>query len=152
MRTILIQTIRRIAQKLYKEYKGKSKSNSSTQAAPQNPPQPTPPKPPQTSQQQQAPLNPEPVVEQSSISVDISETPNPQARKYDVSVQVSEKSFSFSKSDIPVDHNLANALLSVEGVESVFGVHTFITATKSASVDWDVIHPKITAVLQKNLS
>ena len=147
MRTILIQTIRRIAQKLYKRYKGKSSNppqSSPQQSSPQqsSPQQPSP---------QQSSVNPEPIAPEPSISVDISETPNPQACKYDVSVQVSEKSFSFSKSDMPVDHELANALLSVEGVESVFGVHTFITATKSSAVDWDTLHPKITAVLQKNL-
>ena len=137
MRALLIQTIRSIAQKLYKRYKGKAAppSPSSRYEAPQSDP-PTP----------------KPVVPDPSISVDISETPNPQACKYDVSVQVSEKSFSFSKSNMPVEHALANELLSIDGVESVFGVHTFITATKSAEAEWDTIHPKITTVLQKNLS
>ena len=143
MKSILIQSIRKIAQRLYKKYKGKNPSSPS----PQRPAPPSQQAPPQ----QHTPPEPEPVVEEPSVSVDISETPNPQACKYDVSVQVSEKSFSFSKSNMPVDHNLANALLSIEGVESVFGVHTFITATKSAAVNWDTLHPKITAVLQKNL-
>lgn len=140
MKAILIQTIRAIAQRIYKRYKGTSSSSS--------PPQQEASTNTQTSPQQSTP---KPVVEEPSVTVDISETPNPQACKYDVSVQVSEKSFSFSKTDMPVDHHLAQALLSVEGVESVFGVHTFITATKSASAKWETLHPKITAVLQKNL-
>jgi len=138
MKDLLIQTIRKIAQKLYKKYKGK---NRSTQVPPvqSDPPKSNPPKPP-------------PVAPAPSISVDISDTPNPQACKYDVSVKVSEKSFSYSKSDMPIEHTLANALLAIDGVESVFGVHTFITATKSPAAEWDTIHPKITTVLQKNLS
>ena len=136
MRDLLIQTIRSIAQKLYKRYKAKTTSNP-TPTSHYEAPHPEPP-------------TPKPVA--PSISVDISETPNPQACKYDVSVQVSEKSFSFSKSNLPVEHALANELLSIDGVESVFGVHTFITATKSTEAEWDTIHPKITTVLQKNLS
>lgn len=138
MKDLLIQTIRSIAQKLYRKYKGKTTSNP-TPSSHYESPQPDPPMP-------------KPVASAPSISVDISETPNPQACKYDVSVQVSEKSFSFSKSNLPVEHVLANELLSIDGVESVFGVHTFITATKSPEAEWDTIHPKITTVLQKNLS
>ena len=140
MKTVLIQTIRRIAQKLYKKYKANSTQNPVSSAPP-------------TQAKPVEPVKPmESVESKPSISVDISETPNPHACKYDVSVKVSEKSFSFSQANKPEDHSLANALLSVEGVDSVFGVHTFITATKSQTADWDDIHPKITAVLQKILS
>ena len=138
MKDLLIQTIRSVAQKLYRKYKGKTASKPTPSSYYESP------KP-------DAPM-PKPVAPAHSVSVDISETPNPQACKYDVSVQVSEKSFSFSKSNLPVEHVLANELLSIDGVESVFGVHTFITATKSPEAEWDTIHPKITTVLQKNLS
>ena len=133
MKTILIQRIRKIAQKLYKKYRSARKGSSAYTPPTVHAPTPEPP-----------PVEP-------SITVDISETPNPQACKYDVSVQVSEQSFSYSKTDLPIDHTLAQALLSVDGVTSVFGVHTFITVTKQESANWESIHPNITTVLQKIL-
>lgn len=133
---IIIKTIRQVAQKLYREYKRRN----------------TNPKPQEVYRPAYEPPKPTPQPQKPSITVDISETPNPQACKYDVSAQVSEKSFSFSASDMPKEHPLASDLLSIEGVISVFGVHTFITATKDPSASWDNIHAKVSAVLQKHLA
>ena len=170
MKELLLKPIRFVAQKLYVRYKRYQKKHSVTTPEPESttasPPQSTPthPKPVQKEDvtehnSVERPIetpSEEAVIEQlaplSSIEVEFSDTPNPNACKYDVSTTVSSESFSFSQQEKSKDHPLAHAILSIEGIESVFGVHTFITVTKSPHKNWTELHPKVISTLQKILS
>jgi hypothetical protein len=144
MKDIIVQTIRSIAQKVYRRYNQSTKNTFQEQHH-------TPPPPKESTQNFDPPLE-KPIEEtKTSITVDVVETPNPHACKYDVSIKVSHESFSFSQKDSPIEHPLANALLSIEGISSVFGVHTFVTATKIPNAKWEEIHPQVIDILHKHL-
>ena len=93
---------------------------------------------------------PPPVPEPSvpDIHIEITETPNPNACKYDLPRQISAKAFSFSSNNPPTDHALAEKILSFPEVSSIFGVGNFITITKTQDSTWETIHPKIEACLK----
>jgi len=172
MKDTFLQPIRFIAQKLYVRYKRHQRSHSSSPTATdtsnefsnQNDPTPSPeiPKtPPIMESIQKEPIaessipqsdsSSKPKVE-SHIHVEYSETPNPNACKYDVSTSVATESFSFSDQEKAKDHPLAWAILSIDGIASVFGVHTFITVTKSPQHSWNQLHPQVIQALQQVLS
>jgi len=73
------------------------------------------------------------------------DTPNPQTMKFIPGVVVmplGTATFTKSvKSDI--ESNLANMLLDIQGIESLFFAENFITVTKSNELDWDVLKPLI---------
>ena len=142
MMTTLKNTIRRIAQKIYRRYRSSSPKASTTNNTGGTPPVVA----------QERPSVEEQPLQKSSLTIDISFTPNPNACKFDVSQRVASESFSFSVASPPTDHPLAQDLLSIDGITSVFGVHNFITATKNPEETWDNISPKIIDVLQKHLS
>ncbi|BBI35459.1 NifU N-terminal domain-containing protein [Cohnella abietis] len=79
-----------------------------------------------------------------AVEINIQETPNPNAIKINTSERVFEGPKSTSlKSGAETDHPLAQALLSIEGVDNIFGINNFVTVTKTAEADWDEISPKI---------
>ena len=80
----------------------------------------------------------------SSVQVDPQETPNPNAMKFSLNVTVAETgSFSFNATDSDIAHPIAAAVLSVDGVVSVFGVNDFITVSKTDEAGWDVLLPAV---------
>ena len=91
-------------------------------------------------------------VRESNLEVMVSETPNPNALKFTLSKKVAEQSFSASAGDTS-NHEIANAILAIPGVASVFGVNDFVTVTKSAEVeDWETLYPSIERALHSLLS
>ena len=171
MKDIFLQPIRFIAQKLYARYKHHKKNRSpmSTSTDMNNespvhkspiPPQESPSSPKmETIKEEPIVENPSPpsdqpsvVAPESNIEVEYSETPNPNACKYDVSTSVASESFSFSQQEKAKDHPLASAILSIDGIASVFGVHTFITVTKSPQHNWEQLHPQVIQALRHVLS
>lgn len=74
----------------------------------------------------------------------VDQTPNPNALKITVNETIFEgtKSYSYKKGENP-DHELAAALLAIEGVDNVFGYQDFVTVNKAFDADWDSILPKI---------
>lgn len=136
-------TIRKIAQKIYARYKTK-KNIYQTPTENPFPYKNTAVDPEQSLERFREPPK-------SSITVDVSFTPNPNACKFDVSKRVSAESFSFSAETPPENHPLAKEILSIDGVSSVFGVHNFITATKKTEKEWEEISPKIIEAIQKHL-
>jgi len=80
------------------------------------------------------------------VPVQISNTPNPNALKFTVGVDVGgPRTFPGSGK---VDDPLAAALLDIEGVTSVFMTADFVTLTKSADASWESIVPAATGVLE----
>jgi hypothetical protein len=73
-----------------------------------------------------------------------SPTPNPNAMKYDLDVKL-PATMNVANAEAAAGNPLAEALLRVEGVQSVFGVNNFVTVTRKPGADWDVI----TAGVQK---
>ena len=138
--------IRKIAQRLYKLYKARKKSalhdepNSEIASPPESP---TPPQT-QTSPAVETPPN--------FLDIDIVPSPNPNACKYEVSVIFTNEAFSFSDVNLARDNPLALALLSLEGVHSIFGFQNFITVKKHPQAQWIDLHPQVEALLQKSLA
>ncbi|MCM3001607.1 NifU N-terminal domain-containing protein [Paenibacillus cellulositrophicus] len=79
-----------------------------------------------------------------AVSIQIQQTPNPHSLKVNASQSLFEgpKSTSLKKGD-DTDHPLASALLSIDGVDNIFGIGTFVTVSKMPDADWDNIVPKI---------
>jgi hypothetical protein len=66
-------------------------------------------------------------------------TPNPDAMKFELDIALPERIHAKHGDD--VEDLFTRALLSVDGVASVFGVNDFVTVTRSAGADWDpIIH------------
>jgi hypothetical protein len=86
------------------------------------------------------------------VSVYVSETPNPNARKFTTSVKVVNKgSLSFTSAADAENHPLGKALWAIGGVRGVFAVNDFVTITKDDATDWDVLVPKVVSAIQAAL-
>lgn len=73
-----------------------------------------------------------------------SPTPNPNAMKYDLDVKL-PATLNLANAEAAAGNAFAEAVFAVEGVQSLFGVNTFVTVTRKPGADWDVI----TAGVQK---
>ena len=127
--------IRKLAQKLYRVYR--AKKYPATQTEPANIMPQTPPVA-------------QPIKKSQEVEIDIIPSPNPNACKYELSVQVAEEAFSFDSVGSAQTHPLAHAVLSVDGVQSIFGFQNFITIKKHPEMQWSTLHPHIEAILQKS--
>lgn len=86
------------------------------------------------------------------IRVDVSETPNPNARKFTCSVTVIEKgSLSFNAPDEAATHPLGKYVWAIGGVKGIFAVKDFVTVTKTTEADWNDLSPKIIPAIRKGL-
>jgi hypothetical protein len=75
-------------------------------------------------------------------------TPNPNAMKFSVGKTVcTTGSFSFAVGESPVAHPIAQAVLQIEGVKTVFGVSDFVTVTKSDTATWDALVPHLVSAI-----
>jgi hypothetical protein len=80
------------------------------------------------------------------MAVTVSPTPNPNALKFTVGVDVGgPKTFVAGKD---VDDPMAAELIAIEGVTSIFMTADFVTLTKSIDSSWDDIAPAAQAVLE----
>ena len=72
------------------------------------------------------------------------QTPNPSTLKFLPGRVVMEKgTMDFAGADVAQTSPLARRLFAVEGVERVFFGADFVTVTKSADKDWQVLKPSI---------
>ncbi len=79
-----------------------------------------------------------------TIEINVQTTPNPNAVKINTSQRIFEGSGSTSlKNGETTDHALAQALINIEGVDNIFGINDFVTISKKADADWDLIMPKV---------
>ena len=84
------------------------------------------------------------------MSVQIESTPNPNALKFTVGIDVGgPKTFVAGRDD---DDPLAAALLSLPGVTSIFMTADFVTLTKTPDADWADIAEQAQKILQIHFS
>jgi predicted kinase len=84
-----------------------------------------------------------------AIEFSIQPTPNPNAIKFDGSEKFLDGRLSARVGDNS-DSALAKALLSIDGVESIFGFENFITVNKTNDSDWSDLVPEIEKALSEN--
>ena len=82
--------------------------------------------------------------------VTVSETPNPDARKFTLDVQLDAMVDARSAEDA-AGHPVAEPLMGIEGVVMVFGTADFVTVTRDPGADWDTLTPAVTEVLETTL-
>lgn len=78
-------------------------------------------------------------------------TPNPNALKYTTDKLIFEGDSSISV--MPGDtseHAILNDLMSLEGVDNVFGYQNFITVNKQFDAEWDNLSPRVREVFEKH--
>ncbi len=80
------------------------------------------------------------------MPVEARPTPNPNAMKFTVGVPVGGPVTYLAGRD--TGDPLAAAILSIEGVVSVFWTADFVTVSKEAGADWSSIHPAVLAILK----
>lgn len=77
-----------------------------------------------------------------SLEIKAESTPNPNAIKFTATQPLFEKSTSLKKG-AETDHPLATALLSIEGVDNIFGINDFVTVNKTVDANWDGLMPLV---------
>jgi hypothetical protein len=80
------------------------------------------------------------------MTVQISNTPNPNALKFTVGVDVGAPATYVAGRD--TDDPTAAALLELPGVTSVFMTADFVTLSKTPDASWDAIADQATAILE----
>ncbi len=84
------------------------------------------------------------------MPVQIESTPNPNALKFTVGVDVGgPKTFVAGRDD---DDPLAAALLSIPGITSIFMTADFVTLSKAPDADWADIARPAQEILQSHYS
>jgi len=88
-----------------------------------------------------------------NIQVSLEFTPNPNTLKFVVNIRLIDKgAVSFSSSDQAIHKSpLAEALFKIPGVSGVMLGSNFVTITKAAEGDWDVIAEKVPETIQNHL-
>ena len=81
------------------------------------------------------------------MSVQISNTPNPNALKFTVGVDVGGPA-TFVAGQETDDANAA-ALLAIDGVTSIFMTADFVTLSKTPDASWEMIVPVATELLEQ---
>lgn len=81
------------------------------------------------------------------MPVQISNTPNPNALKFAVGVDVGGPA-TFAAGQETDDANAA-ALLAIDGVTSVFMTADFVTLSKTPESSWEMIVPQATELLEE---
>lgn len=84
-----------------------------------------------------------------SIDIRVDRTPNPNAMKFTAANKLIDGRISAKKGD-SVELPLAAELLSLDGVDNIFGYEDFITVNKTFEADWDALLPKIQEVFEKH--
>ncbi len=79
-----------------------------------------------------------------AININVQATPNPNSIKISTSEPIfaGPKSTSLKSGDV-TDHPLARALLSIEGIDNIFGINDFVTISKKVDAEWDTILPQV---------
>lgn len=78
-------------------------------------------------------------------------TPNPNALKFTTDQLIFEGSNSISvMPGTTSEHEIMNDLMSLDGVDNVFGYQNFITVNKQFDAEWDDVSPKVLEVFEKH--
>ena len=77
-------------------------------------------------------------------------TPNPNALKFTLNRSVAAQGTTY-RDAASAEPAWAKALLGIPGVTQVFALNNFISVTKSAGADWNVVGPEIEGSLRRAL-
>jgi NFU1 iron-sulfur cluster scaffold homolog, mitochondrial len=77
-------------------------------------------------------------------------TPNPNAIKFTVGRPVGGPK-TFADATDAESEPVAAGLLGIDGVTSVFMTADFVTVTKQATGDWEIITPQATSIIETHL-
>jgi hypothetical protein len=80
---------------------------------------------------------------------EIQPTPNPNAAKFVLDREISERPISFLQATEGKDHPVASQLFSINGVTSVLMLGDFVTIKKKPEIPWKTITEKVEEILQK---
>lgn len=80
------------------------------------------------------------------MAIEISPTPNPNALKFSVGADVGAPQTFVAGTE--TDNTLAEAILAIPGVTSMFMSADFVTLSKSPEADWNVIGPEAQTILE----
>jgi hypothetical protein len=82
------------------------------------------------------------------MSILVEKTPNPLAMKFTAPVHMFDgnDSYPVHKGDVS-DYPILNQLLTIDGVDHVFGFQTFITVIKESEADWNTLIPVVTDIM-----
>lgn len=81
------------------------------------------------------------------MPVAVSNTPNPNALKFTVGVDVGGPTTHVAGS--PPDDPMAAELLAIEGVVSMFATADFVTLTKTPTASWESIAASAQTILER---
>ncbi|RWZ55173.1 scaffolding protein [Halobacillus fulvus] len=82
------------------------------------------------------------------MAIQVQETPNPNARKFTTESMIFQGDGSVSVMPGQTsEHDIMNELMTLDGVDNVFGFQNFITVNKLPQADWDELTPKVKEVL-----
>lgn len=87
----------------------------------------------------------------SEVVVEFQATPNPNAGKFVLdrpSIASGQRRSIMSRTEAAGDL-LAERLMAVAGVESLFFVANFITVTKESSAEWENLIPELTQAIRE---
>ncbi|GGN60386.1 MULTISPECIES: NifU N-terminal domain-containing protein [Oceanobacillus] len=78
-------------------------------------------------------------------------TPNPNAMKFTSDKVIFEgtKSYSLMPGDTS-EYDILNDLMTIEGVDNVFGYQNFITVNKHFDVEWEQLSPRVIEMIEKH--
>ena len=82
------------------------------------------------------------------MTITTEKTPNPNALKFTVGQPVGGP-VTYTP-DTASDEPLANELLEIDDVVSMFMTADFVTLTKAPGADWDDIAPRAVAILERH--
>lgn len=82
------------------------------------------------------------------LTIAPSGTPNPNAVKFTLNRTVASKGTTY-RDAASAEAPWVKQLLAVEGVTQVFTLNDFVSVTKSSGTDWNVVGPKIEAILRQ---
>ena len=81
--------------------------------------------------------------------IEVQPTPNPNAAKFVLSGEISDRPVSFLSPAEGADHPIASKLFGIKGVTSVLLLGDFVTINKDAGAEWKQIADKAKEILQK---
>ncbi len=89
---------------------------------------------------------------ENSVSISLEFTPNPNTLKFVVNRQFMDRgAANFTAANQTEKSPLAKKLFSISGVSAVMIGTTFVTITKSAEGDWDVLAEQVPDTIQSHL-
>ena len=80
---------------------------------------------------------------------DVQPTPNPNAAKFMLDREITNRPVSFLNPEEGRGDALASQLFGIEGVTSILMLGDFVTVNKVATVRWEQITDRVKEILQK---